>query len=135
VNLVNPKNGLKKDIEKTLIKSKMDVLEAKELAKKVGDDKKKLNELCSSEVCLQVGLIELEIEQLAHLSPEEEQAIEDLLDVLIERKDKPEPSELALLRKHHTAADIALFGRMLASSPSIIPKPPLKSPTPSAYIK
>ena len=61
---------------------------------------------------------DLEIEQLAHFSPEEEQAIDALTDVLIsERRASTEP-ELALLRKQHTAADIALFGRMLADSPA-----------------
>lgn len=60
---------------------------------------------------------ELEIEQLAHFSPEEQQAIHDLIVVLVERKTKPEAEELELLRKAHTAADIALFGRMLAAKP------------------
>ena len=60
---------------------------------------------------------EFEIEQLAHFSPEEQQAIQALIEVLAERKTKPEDNELALLRQHHTAADIALFGRMLASKP------------------
>lgn len=63
-------------------------------------------------------LQELEIEQLAHFSPEERQLINDLVATIAERKTKPEDSELALLRKKHTAADIALFGRMLASSPA-----------------
>ena len=61
---------------------------------------------------------ELEIQQLAHFSPEERQLIDDLVATIAERKTKPEDSELALLRKKHTAADIALFGRMLASSPA-----------------
>lgn len=60
---------------------------------------------------------ELEIEQLAHFSPEEQQAINDLVATLADRKSKPEAEELELLRKQHTAADIALFGRMLASKP------------------
>lgn len=63
-------------------------------------------------------LQELEIEQLAHFSPEEHQLIDALIATIAERKTKPEDSELALLRKKHTAADIALFGRMLASSPA-----------------
>jgi len=63
-------------------------------------------------------LQELEIEQLAHFSHEERQLIDDLVVTIAERKTKPEDSELALLRKKHTAADIALFGRMLASSPA-----------------
>ena len=61
---------------------------------------------------------DLEIEQLAHFSPTEQQAIDALIATLAERKSKPEEEELKLLRKQHTAADIALFGRMLASNPS-----------------
>lgn len=60
---------------------------------------------------------ELEIEQLAHFSPEEQHAIEVLITQVAERKTKPEAEELELLRKTHTAADIALFGRMLAAKP------------------
>ncbi len=59
----------------------------------------------------------LEIEQLAHFGPEEEAAIAALVDTLAARGDGPQEEELKLLRAKHTAADIALFGRMLASSP------------------
>ena len=62
-------------------------------------------------------LNDLEIEQLAHFSPEEEAGIDALTDNLAQDKRKPTDDELNLLRKDHTAADIALFGRMLASSP------------------
>jgi len=62
-------------------------------------------------------LNDLEIEQLAHFSPEEEAAINALADKLAADKRKATDEELNLLRKEHTAADIALFGRMLASSP------------------
>ncbi len=62
-------------------------------------------------------LNDLEIEQLAHFSPEEETAINTLADKLAADKHKPTDDELNLLRKKHTAADIALFGRMLAGSP------------------
>lgn len=61
---------------------------------------------------------DLEIEQLAHFSPEEERAIDALIDVLIGEHRAPTEPELGLLRKQHTAADIALFGRMLADSPA-----------------
>jgi CRISPR system Cascade subunit CasC len=60
----------------------------------------------------------LDIEQLAHFSPEEETAIQELVATLAERGEGPTEDDLKLLRKHHTAADIALFGRMLASSPA-----------------
>lgn len=63
-------------------------------------------------------LITLHIEQLAHFSPEEEQAIQQLIDDIAQTQKKPEADQLVLLRKAHTAADIALFGRMLASSPA-----------------
>lgn len=62
-------------------------------------------------------LNELEIEQLAHFSPEEEKAIFSLADVLIAANRSPTEQELNLLRQDNKAADIALFGRMLADSP------------------
>ncbi len=78
----------------------------KKQLKEMDDDKRKKKELS-----------ELEIEQLAHISPEEDRAINSLIDEIINRQTKPEKEDLAVLKKHHTAADIALFGRMLASSP------------------
>lgn len=62
-------------------------------------------------------LNDLEIEQLAHFSPEETDAINALVDTLAKESRAPTELELDLLRKQHTAADIALFGRMLADSP------------------
>jgi len=62
-------------------------------------------------------LHDLEIEQLAHFSPEEESAIDALADRLAQEQRLPTEEELRLLRRDHTAADIALFGRMLADSP------------------
>ncbi|BAO44423.1 type I-E CRISPR-associated protein Cas7/Cse4/CasC [Thiolapillus brandeum] len=59
-----------------------------------------------------------EIEQLAHVSPEERQAVENLVDTLANEDRAPEKEELNLLRKNPKAVDIALFGRMLASSPA-----------------
>lgn len=58
-----------------------------------------------------------EIEQLAHIGPEEKQAVDDLVATLIEQGRGPEKEELALLRKNPTAMDVALFGRMLAADP------------------
>ncbi len=57
------------------------------------------------------------IEQLTHFSPEESTAIKELAEQLAERGSEPNEDELELLRKQHSAIDIALFGRMLASSP------------------
>jgi len=61
---------------------------------------------------------ELEIEQLAHFSPEEEAAVDQLVETIVQRGEGPKDEDLDLLRKQHSAADIALFGRMLASSPA-----------------
>ena len=59
----------------------------------------------------------LEIEQLAHFNPEEITAIESLVDRLALENRGPEDDELKLLVERNRAADIALFGRMLASAP------------------
>jgi CRISPR system Cascade subunit CasC len=59
----------------------------------------------------------LEIEQLAHISPAEWDAVKTLVKVLANEQRPPLAEELNLLRKDQTAVDIALFGRMLASSP------------------
>ena len=62
--------------------------------------------------------LDLEIEQLAHFGPEEHKAIEFLTMTLAERHSVPTEEELKLLRKPKAAADIALFGRMLAANPA-----------------
>lgn len=63
---------------------------------------------------------DLHIEQLAHFSPEERAAVHSLVERLAQNKNAEAPTEddLKLLRAQHSAVDIALFGRMLASSPS-----------------
>ena len=58
-----------------------------------------------------------EIEQLAHVSPEERAAVSKLTKTLIDEQREPGKEELKLLRKAPRAADIALFGRMLAADP------------------
>lgn len=63
------------------------------------------------------SLADLEIEQLVHVSPTELQLIDALADTLLSQNRPPEEAELDLLRKQGQSADIALFGRMLASSP------------------
>ena len=62
-------------------------------------------------------LEELEIEQLAHISPTEKEAALSLVVNLAEENRAPSADELKLLKHQSTAVDIALFGRMLASSP------------------
>jgi CRISPR system Cascade subunit CasC len=101
------------DIFNALVKSGVADTKAKEWAKSIAGvfgKCKKANE--------KKPLEGLEIEQLAHISPEERTAIFTLVDSLAVGKDAPTESELALLQKKHTAADIAMFGRMLASSPA-----------------
>jgi CRISPR system Cascade subunit CasC len=59
----------------------------------------------------------VEIEQLAHISPAEKEAAIALANILGEENRAPEADELKLLRTDATAVDIAMFGRMLASTP------------------
>lgn len=62
-------------------------------------------------------LAQFDIEQLVHISPEEQQAINHLVEYCIKEKKEPEKEQLNLLRKTNSAADIACFGRMLADDP------------------
>jgi CRISPR system Cascade subunit CasC len=61
---------------------------------------------------------DLQIEQLAHFSPEEVAAIDALTQLCAKRGSGPTKDELDLLLKPKTAVDIAMFGRMLADSPA-----------------
>jgi len=63
-------------------------------------------------------LNDLEIEQLVHISPAEQQAIDSLVEAMIAENREPHKEELNLLRTEAMSADIALFGRMLASKPN-----------------
>lgn len=63
-------------------------------------------------------LVEVEIEQLSFFDIEESKSIFALSDRVAERNEGPKAEELGLLRKKMTAVDIAMFGRMLASSPA-----------------
>ncbi|MDE1473023.1 type I-E CRISPR-associated protein Cas7/Cse4/CasC [Xenorhabdus bovienii] len=60
----------------------------------------------------------LEIEQLAHISPTEKATTISLAKQLADENRAPTKEELSLLSKERMAVDIALFGRMLASSPA-----------------
>ncbi|TAN82756.1 MAG: type I-E CRISPR-associated protein Cas7/Cse4/CasC [Gallionella sp.] len=104
--------------------------QAKDWARKVAaafgklEDDKTTEEIGVEEVILADGsrvskalAKTLSIKQLAHISPEERQAIDALIATLIERGSEPTDEDLRLLREKHSAADIALFGRMLADSP------------------
>lgn len=86
----------------------------KELSKK---EKDALTELPADER-KKKELVEVEIEQLAFFDTEEDKSIFALSDRVAERNEGPKAEELGLLRKKMTAVDIAMFGRMLASSPA-----------------
>lgn len=60
---------------------------------------------------------DLEIEQLAHVSPVEWDAVRRLVHTLSGERREPKDEELRLLRERPRAVDIALFGRMLAAQP------------------
>ncbi|WP_192035589.1 type I-E CRISPR-associated protein Cas7/Cse4/CasC [Halomonas sp. YLGW01] len=60
---------------------------------------------------------EFEIEQLVHVGPEELAALDALVETLVAENRVPEENDLKLLRHTPAAADIALFGRMLAAVP------------------
>lgn len=59
----------------------------------------------------------LEIEQIVHVSQHEIALIKQLVETLIKENREPDDEELKLLRKEQRSVDMALFGRMLASSP------------------
>ncbi|MFZ5506221.1 MAG: type I-E CRISPR-associated protein Cas7/Cse4/CasC [Pseudomonadota bacterium] len=61
---------------------------------------------------------DLQIEQLAHFGPEEIASINELASACAARNASPTDDELKLLRLPRKAADIAMFGRMLADSPA-----------------
>jgi CRISPR system Cascade subunit CasC len=62
---------------------------------------------------------DLQIEQLAHVSPAEREKAEELAALCGSRKSEPTGAELELLSKPRTAVDIAMFGRMLANPESV----------------
>ncbi len=86
----------------------------KELSKKEKDALKDLPE----DEQKKKELVEVEIEQLSFFDTEEEKNIFALSDRVVERSEGPKAEDLNLLRKKMTSVDIAMFGRMLASSPA-----------------
>ena len=60
---------------------------------------------------------DLHVEQLVHFSPEEQTAIDALIAEVAVSGVAPTENQLKLLSKPKQAVDIAMFGRMLASSP------------------
>ncbi|MFY0991207.1 type I-E CRISPR-associated protein Cas7/Cse4/CasC [Halomonas sp. C05BenzN] len=61
---------------------------------------------------------ELETSQLVHIGPEEQAAVDALVEKLADENRAPDKEDLDLLRHKPAAVDIALFGRMLAASPA-----------------
>ncbi|TKI04080.1 type I-E CRISPR-associated protein Cas7/Cse4/CasC [Martelella alba] len=59
----------------------------------------------------------LDIEQIVHVSNHEIALIKNLVNTLIVENREPTDDEVKLLRKEQRSVDMALFGRMLASSP------------------
>ena len=60
--------------------------------------------------------VELQIEQLAHISPEEKKKAFHLIEKLAEEDRDPTKEELSILQEQNKAVDIALFGRMLTKN-------------------
>ncbi len=60
---------------------------------------------------------DLQIEQLAHFTPGEIEAISELVEEVRASGKAPDADRLALLGKGRTAVDVAMFGRMLAAAP------------------
>ncbi|APG25316.1 type I-E CRISPR-associated protein Cas7/Cse4/CasC [Syntrophotalea acetylenica] len=86
--------------------------------KKLTDNEKKALKDLPATKRREKELVEVEIEQLAFFDQGEELAVLELTNRIAERKEGPQPEELNLLRQKMTSVDIALFGRMLASSPA-----------------
>jgi len=100
-------------VYQTLAKQGVSEKNAREWAKTIASQFGKLKSDKKNE-----GGEDLHVEQLVHFNPEEEQAIATLVDKLVATQEAPTDEDLKLLRKQHSAADIAMFGRMLAASPA-----------------
>ena len=102
-----------RDIYNALIASGMSEKLADEAALSIASQFGKLKDAKGSKDPLE----KYDIEQLAHFSVQERALIDQLVVRLIAESRKPNSEELKLLRKDAASVDIALFGRMLASSP------------------
>jgi CRISPR system Cascade subunit CasC len=82
---------------------------------------KKMAKSAAEKIASQFGKLRkentLEIEQVVHVSNHEISLINALVKTLIADKREPAEEELKLLRKDQRSVDMALFGRMLASTP------------------
>lgn len=89
-----------------------EALKAKGVAEKKAKD-------WAEEIAKEYGVLKtdvpLEIQQPVHVAPEERKTLDELVSKLAEEKRGPSKEELESLLHDHTAVDIAMFGRMLAS--------------------
>lgn len=89
-----------------------EALKAKDVAEKKAQE-------WAEEIAKEYGVLKtdvpLEIQQPVHVAPEERKTLDDLVSKLAEEKRGPSKEELDSLLHDHTAVDIAMFGRMLAS--------------------
>ena len=92
-------------IEKKLRDKGVDEKTAREQASKIAD---KFGELKKDSS---------QLEQLVHFSPQEQQAIDSLVDGIVTGKKIDDKVLGELLQEKHKAVDIAMFGRMLANTP------------------
>jgi len=100
------------EVYKTLLEKNVADKSAKKLAQIIAEKFGKLKKANKDK-----PLEDLEIEQLAHISPNEQKSALELALACADDGREPNIDELELLRKDTEAADIALFGRMLASAP------------------
>jgi CRISPR system Cascade subunit CasC len=101
------------EVYKSLMRAGVDGKTAREWAKAIAGCFGKLKASKKSE-----SDEDLHIEQLAHFSTDEKVAIDTLIQVCADRNSPPTENELKLLSKPKRAVDIAMFGRMLADSPT-----------------
>ncbi|EKD50813.1 MAG: hypothetical protein ACD_62C00421G0004 [uncultured bacterium] len=101
------------EIYQKLIEGKISEKNARDWAKSIASQFGKLKSDKKTE-----GNEDLHVEQLVHLGTEERAAITCLIEKLVVANIAPTEEDLKLLRKPRQAVDIAMFGRMLASSPA-----------------
>ncbi|HLA35689.1 MAG TPA: type I-E CRISPR-associated protein Cas7/Cse4/CasC, partial [Rhodocyclaceae bacterium] len=93
------------EVKKKLLQAGMDEAKAVELAAKVAGQFGKLKKDST------------EIEQLCHIAPEEQAAVDAVVAQLTAGDTLDDKVFSALVKSRHKAADVALFGRMLAAKP------------------
>lgn len=89
---------------------------AKKAASKAKDNKADSEEPATAEINTDKNA-DLKTRQLAHYSSEERKAIHALVKTLARENRAPSEEDKKLLSQSRTAADIAMFGRMLADKP------------------